>query len=435
MSLSSFSDEEYEDSELILPTPSRAARMIFPTVPPRITSLSDTAEQLRKLCSTEPVDGENLKRGLTEHELYEKCLGTLFGTVVKNDTPRVLLISSNLLQRTVIRLKLIRAGFSVVETHDITEENSKQLQRGTFNTVLVDVNGCLNKHELAVKVKLLQHENHLFVPLIAILTEQTEGCESTDELNPLQLLSLGYDLFCRHPLDNIINTHLAEVFLSNDRRVTESLLASSNYKRICTILAEVTDRSLHKQVKESSKAYKGVVKGTVQTHPMYLKAQSEIRQLHVAQEEQEEITNKNEAEIRKLKATVGRLSSQLSQKNIALEQTEAARESDRKLSLQILEDTFMNSDSLSQTPLAARLRFDREILDSRNKLDQLSSRLSAATAENTRLKSEIQLHKREQSDLITINKELKSKIEFERCKQEARSEEGYVPVCVDVFER
>ena len=402
--------------------------------PPAVTNLTDAAAALRELCVA-PVADPDALLGLTEAELFESCAATLEAGTVPVDYPKVLVICSNQLQRTVLRLSLVHAGFSVVEAHSIRDASAQRCYHN-MDLVITDLTSELDVQDtlsvLRAKCKVVpciallpsveEVENVVACVSLNIPSEEEKDCSA--RLAPHHLISIGFSLTHRKPLHSFIARRLPRIFVTSERRaVTMTTSISSNYSRIKTVLAEVCDRSLFYQVKDASKAYQGVVKGSVEVHPSFISMQNENRTLKAKIADIREQERDVQTSVSELGVRVHALEAELRServKNGELEGRLKMSDALCKQSLVAIEDRYIHDERLQETSLGQRLSHDREVRIVTERCESLQKQLTTATHEVRTLKAH----------LCTAEDSLKdaaSEIEFLQCKAEAIAVETLVP--------
>eukprot|EP01063_Lacrimia_lanifica_P009087 TRINITY_DN16115_c0_g1_i1.p1 TRINITY_DN16115_c0_g1~~TRINITY_DN16115_c0_g1_i1.p1 ORF type:complete len:990 (+),score=294.60 TRINITY_DN16115_c0_g1_i1:110-3079(+) len=217
-----------------------------------ITSMRATAEELRKLGVWDRDEPrlDPLEVGeMDEKELFDTCAACIVRSPNHKyyDYPCVLVVSSNVIQRTVLKLLLSKAGFRVLEAAHVRDQQIQRSQH-TINLVMVDV-ACAELDLSAVVMFAKGQGLKTPAPLIAVHSPYTPGeaADATfDEPSPRQSVQLGFDWFCRRPLNAFVPGLLSEVFLSGACRLQGiSTTACANHPRICSLFGEVAARMAH----------------------------------------------------------------------------------------------------------------------------------------------------------------------------------------------
>eukprot|EP00755_Sulcionema_specki_P000557 Sspe_Gene.25492::Locus_10261_Transcript_1_1_Confidence_1.000_Length_3956::g.25492::m.25492 len=261
------------------------------------------------------VDSAPSDPNASEEDLYDFCLTRLASRVSRQDVPRALVVSSSPLTRTVTRLLFTRSGFQVAEAGGGKEAvNAFLHSKARYDLILVDTASYEVDSLELVRVAHAegQHGEHYHrAAILALLTPTREG---EVELTPQEAVEMGFDLFCRTPMSRAVVGHLVELFLSATSRSQElSHMATSNYTRIRTILADITDRATAQQVKSSSRTYKNMVLASVEAHPAYVRVQSELHTVRIHLERALDEVNHREAVIRERDEEVMRLHKELNE--------------------------------------------------------------------------------------------------------------------------
>ena len=391
------------------------------------------AQEMRRLCRDSGSDAA-AREGMDEGGLRQECLAALNTRLLRVDYPKVLVASPNMLLRTVVRLALVKAGFVAVEAPSVLDHAAARHYH-SLDAVLVDAGGgaaAAAQDDIAVLRARMPD-----VPAIAILDDV--GCAAATDVDgtvvedatPHGLVSQGFDLVVRRPLEAFVEGTLSELLITPARRVAQvAQAAQANYSRISTLLSDVSDRSLYYQVKESARAYRGVVQGSVEAHPQYIRARNEATALARRVEELQEDAEAAAARAARDGDEAARLRAALEAERVrarSLAERGAEAEELRRQSVHVLEERYLRNEGLREgTSLGRRLSHDRharmaEEHRERAAAQEVDLRESLATA-----KAHLERARRDRDTAQRALREARAEARFSRCRADA-VEESYVP--------